>query len=48
MEQWEAWMSPYTCLLVNTGSSRVLIDTGADGLGPIPEASLKSLESVGE
>lgn len=47
LEQWEAWTSPYTCLLVNTGSSRVLIDTGGDGLGPNTGSLFKSLESVG-
>jgi glyoxylase-like metal-dependent hydrolase (beta-lactamase superfamily II) len=46
-EQWGAWTSPYTCLLVDTGSSRVLIDTGADGLGPNTGSLLGSLESVG-
>ena len=47
LEQWEAWPSPYSCLLVNTGSSRLLIDTGADGLGPNTGSLFRSLESVG-
>ena len=27
-------MSPYICLVVDTGKHLVLVDTGADGLGP--------------
>jgi len=33
-EQWGEWISPYICLVVNTGGHRVLVDTGAVGLGP--------------
>ncbi len=33
-ERWVEWMSPYTCLVVDTGKHLVLVDTGADGLGP--------------
>jgi hypothetical protein len=32
--QWQEWVSPYICLVINTGEHRVLVDTGADGLGP--------------
>jgi glyoxylase-like metal-dependent hydrolase (beta-lactamase superfamily II) len=34
LEQWEALTTPFTCLLVDTGSRRLLIDTGAGGLTP--------------
>jgi glyoxylase-like metal-dependent hydrolase (beta-lactamase superfamily II) len=44
---WPAFISPYTCLLVDTGESRVLIDTGADGLGPDTGGLLESLRSAG-
>ncbi len=33
-EQWTEWISPYTCLLVNTADHLVLVDTGAGGLAP--------------
>jgi len=32
--QWGEWISPYICLLINTGEHLVLVDTGANGLGP--------------
>ena len=47
MEKWKTWTSDYTCLLVEGGGSRVLIDTGAGGLGPNTGRLLKSLASVG-
>jgi len=31
-ELWTEWVSPYICLLVDTGQVRVLVDTGANGL----------------
>ena len=34
LEQWMKWESPYICLVIDTGSSLVLVDTGADGLTP--------------
>ncbi len=33
-ERWVEWISPYTCLMINTGRDQVLIDTGAGNLGP--------------
>ena len=33
-EQWAEWISPYICLVINTGKHMVLVDTGAGGLGP--------------
>ena len=46
-EHWPEWVNPYTCLLVNTGDHRVLIDTGADGLGPDTGKMLRSLGAAG-
>ncbi|MBN1631383.1 MAG: MBL fold metallo-hydrolase [Thermoleophilia bacterium] len=43
----EAWTSAYTCLLVENGSRRVLIDTGAGGLGPNTGHLLENLLSAG-
>ena len=34
LEQWTSWISPYTCLVIDTGRHRVLVDTGAGTLGP--------------
>ncbi len=45
-EQWTEWVSPYICLVINTGDHRVLVDTGADGLGPNTGRLLQNLKSV--
>lgn len=39
--------SPYTCLLVRTGSRKLLVDTGADGLAPTTGNLLTNLASAG-
>jgi len=31
---WSEWVSPYICLLINTGKQLVLVDTGAGDLSP--------------
>lgn len=31
---WVEWKSTYNCLLIETASNRILVDTGADGIGP--------------
>ena len=47
-EQWTGWVSPYICLMINTGKHRVLIDTGAGGgLGPSAGKLLQNLKSEG-
>jgi glyoxylase-like metal-dependent hydrolase (beta-lactamase superfamily II) len=46
-EHWVEWISPYICLLVNTGEYWVLIDTGADGLGPNTGRLLQNMKADG-
>jgi len=46
-ERWREWTSPYICLAVNTGKHRVLIDTGADGLGPNTGKLIQNLQAKG-
>ena len=47
-EQWTAYVSPFTCVMVNTGRHRVLVDTGADGLDPNSTGRLpRNLQAVG-
>jgi glyoxylase-like metal-dependent hydrolase (beta-lactamase superfamily II) len=46
-EQRTEWVSPYICLLINTGEHRVLIDTGADGLGPNTGKLIENLKTEG-
>ena len=46
-EQWSEWVSPYICLVIETGEHRVLVDTGADGLGPNTGRLLKNLKIEG-
>jgi glyoxylase-like metal-dependent hydrolase (beta-lactamase superfamily II) len=46
-EQWMAFVSPFTCVMVNTGKHKVLVDTGADGLTPNTGRLLRNLQAVG-
>ena len=46
-EQWAEWVSPYICLVINTSEHRVLVDTGANGLGPNTGRLLQNLKSEG-
>jgi glyoxylase-like metal-dependent hydrolase (beta-lactamase superfamily II) len=46
-EKWTEWISPYLCMVVNTGENTVLVDTGADGLGPDTGKLLQNLKSTG-
>jgi glyoxylase-like metal-dependent hydrolase (beta-lactamase superfamily II) len=45
--RWERWVTPYTCLLVNTGGNLVLIDSGAGELAPTTGNLLKNLGALG-
>jgi glyoxylase-like metal-dependent hydrolase (beta-lactamase superfamily II) len=42
---WVEWISPYICLIVDTGKHRVLVDTGAGGLAPTTGKLLKNLQA---
>ncbi len=44
-EQWAEWVSPYICLVIDTGENLVLVDTGANGLGPNTGRVLQNLKS---
>jgi glyoxylase-like metal-dependent hydrolase (beta-lactamase superfamily II) len=44
-EHWPEWVSPYICLVINTGEHRILVDTGADGLGPNTGKLLQNLKT---
>jgi glyoxylase-like metal-dependent hydrolase (beta-lactamase superfamily II) len=46
-EKWVEWISPYLCLVINTGENVVLVDTGADGLGPNTGKLFQNLKSNG-
>jgi glyoxylase-like metal-dependent hydrolase (beta-lactamase superfamily II) len=45
--QWAEWISPYICLVVNTGEHRVLVDTGAGDLAPSTGRLLQNLSAEG-
>jgi len=47
LEQWQEWVSPYICLVINTGEHRVLVDTGADGLGRNTGKLVRNLKNEG-
>jgi glyoxylase-like metal-dependent hydrolase (beta-lactamase superfamily II) len=46
-DQWKEWISPYICLAVKTEKNLVLVDTGADGLGPKTGKLLQNLKIEG-
>jgi len=46
-DRWVEWISPYICLVINTGKHLVLVDTGADGLGPDTGKLLHHLQVQG-
>ena len=47
MQQWTGWTSSYTCLYINTGQHRVLVDTGAGKLSPDTGKLLPNLQKEG-
>jgi glyoxylase-like metal-dependent hydrolase (beta-lactamase superfamily II) len=46
-EKWVEWISPYICLLINTGRHRVLVDTGAGSLAPTTGKLIPNLRAEG-
>jgi glyoxylase-like metal-dependent hydrolase (beta-lactamase superfamily II) len=46
LAQWSEVINTYTCLLIDTGRQRVLIDTGAGTLGPSTGQLLKNLQTI--
>jgi len=46
-EHWVAWVSPYICVVVDTGEHRVLVDTGADDPAPNTGRLLQNLRAEG-
>jgi glyoxylase-like metal-dependent hydrolase (beta-lactamase superfamily II) len=46
-EKWTEWVSPYICLVIDTGKHRVLVDTGAGSLAPSTGKLLQNLQAAG-
>ena len=46
-EQWEQHVTPYLCLVINTGQNLVLVDTGAGGLSPTAGKLISNLRAEG-
>jgi glyoxylase-like metal-dependent hydrolase (beta-lactamase superfamily II) len=46
-EQWEQHVTPYLCLVINTGQNKVLVDTGAGGLAPTTGKLIPRLQAEG-
>jgi glyoxylase-like metal-dependent hydrolase (beta-lactamase superfamily II) len=46
-KQWTEWISPYICLVIDTGEQKVLVDTGAGDLGPHTGRLLANLQVIG-
>jgi glyoxylase-like metal-dependent hydrolase (beta-lactamase superfamily II) len=47
LEKWGEWISPYICLIVNTGEHLVLVDTGSGGLSEKTGKLLENLDAEG-
>jgi glyoxylase-like metal-dependent hydrolase (beta-lactamase superfamily II) len=45
--EWVEWTNTYTCLLIDTGSHHVLVDTGAGSLAPTTGTLLPNLRAIG-
>ena len=46
-EQWEEYVSPYICLLINIGNERLLVDTGAGNFAPTTGKLIPNLKAEG-
>ena len=46
-EQWQEYVSPYPCLLINTGKHRILVDTGAGDIAPTTGNLIPNLRAEG-
>jgi glyoxylase-like metal-dependent hydrolase (beta-lactamase superfamily II) len=46
-DKWIEWISPYICLVINTRTHQVLVDTGAGNLGPNTGKLLQNLQVEG-
>ncbi len=46
-EQWEQHVTPYLCLVINSGQHKVLVDTGAGGLAPTTGKLVPRLQAEG-
>lgn len=44
-ERWEQYVSPYPCLVINTGQHLVLVDTGAGSLAPTTGKLIPNLQA---
>ena len=47
LNDWKEWVSPYTCLFVDTGRNTVLIDTGAGSLTETTGKLLQNMKTEG-
>jgi glyoxylase-like metal-dependent hydrolase (beta-lactamase superfamily II) len=47
IREWKEWVSPYTCLLIDTGKLSILFDTGAGNLAPTTGKLLENLQLEG-
>jgi len=47
LEQWEAYVSPYPSLVIDTGQHRVLVDTGAGEIAPTTGNLIPNLQAEG-
>lgn len=46
-EEWEEYVSPYTCLLISNGNDHLLIDTGGGSIAPTTGTLIPNLKAEG-
>jgi glyoxylase-like metal-dependent hydrolase (beta-lactamase superfamily II) len=47
LDRWKEWSTDYTCLFIDTGKNKILVDTGAGSLSPTTGRLVSNLQKEG-